>query len=164
MTTESKAEVKELIQDFVLILYDIPALEKKVRRKFLKDAHEMGAEQYTESAYLLPHSEEALKMADALESAGHAVVFSAQPYNLAKTVEINVKYAEGIKSRCSAIEQRLVIVQDYIQRGWLMRAQNMGEKTKVLLDELEKINKNYQPGWLKPKIDELLIKWKEVHE
>ena len=164
MTTESKAQVKELIQDFVLILYDIPAKERKLRSKFLKDAHEMGAEQYTESVYLLPYSTEAIKMADALESAGHAVVFSAQPYNTAKTMEINAKYSDGIKNRCMAIEQRLVIVQEYIKQGWLGRAQKMGIKTGKLLSELVKINENYEPGWLKPKIEELISKWKAVHE
>ncbi len=164
MTIEAKAESKELIQDFVLINYDIPAAEKKLRHQFLKKAKEMGAEQYTESVYLLPFSEEALKMADELESAGHAVVWSAHQQNLGKALEINVKYADGIKKRCSVIEQRLVIVQEYITKGWLQRAQNMGKKTGELLSGLVKINENYQPGWLKPKIEELLEKWKEVHE
>ncbi len=162
MTT--KAEEKELILDFVLIMYDIPAVEKQLRRRFIRDALEMGAEQYTESVYLLPFSEKALTMANELESAGHAVVFSAHQHDMTKAVEINVKYAAGIKNRCKAIEQRLVIVQDYIKRGCLLRAQGMGEKTGKLLKELVKINENYHPGWLKPKIEELLKKWKEVHE
>ncbi len=164
MNAEPKAEVKELILDFVLIMYDIPAVEKQLRRQFLKDVYEMGGEQYTESAYLLPYSEKAIKMADELESAGHAVVFRSQPYNITKTVEINVKYATGIKNRCKVISQRLVIVQDYIKKGNLLRAQGMGIKTGKLLKELVKINENYKPGWLKPKIEELLSKWKEVHE
>ncbi len=161
---EPKAEVKELILDFVLIMYDIPAVEKKLRRQFIRDALEMGAEQYTESVYLLPFSEKALEMANQLESAGHAVVFSAHQHDMAKAVEINVKYAEGIKNRCNVISQRLVIVQEYIKKGSLLRAQGMGKKTGKLLKELVKINENYQPGWLKPKIEELLSKWKEVHE
>ena len=164
MTTESKAEEKELITDFVLIMYDIPAKEKQLRRKFIQASLEMGAEQYTESVYLLPFSAEAIKMADELESAGHAVVFSAQPYNMEKVIDINAKYAHGIKNRCVLIEQRLAIVQDYIKAGSLQRAQNMGLKTGKLLSELVKINVNYQPGWLKPKIEELLSKWKEIHE
>ena len=161
---KAKAETKELILDFVLIMYDIPATEKQLRRQFIKSALEMGAEQYTESVYLLPFSEKALVMANELESAGHAVVFSAHQHNMATAVEINVKYAEGIKNRCEAIEQRLVIVQEYIKKGWLRRAQKMGIKTGELLTELHKINENYHPEWLKPKIEELLNKWKEVHE
>ncbi len=160
----TKAEVKELILDFVLIMYDIPAVEKQLRRRFIRDALEMGAEQYTESVYLLPFSEEALEMANQLDSAGHAVVFSAHQHDMDKAVEINVKYATGIKNRCKVIEQRLVIVQEYIKKGWLTRADNMGRKTGHLLTELVKINENYKPGWLKPKIEELLGKWKEVHE
>ena len=63
------AEQKELILDFVLIMYDIPAVERKLRRRFIQDALAMGAEQYTESVYLLPFSEKALEMANGLESA-----------------------------------------------------------------------------------------------
>jgi len=162
MTT--KAEEKELILDFVLIMYDIPAVEKKLRRRFINDALAMGAEQYTESVYLLPFSEKALEMANELESAGHAVVFSAHQHDMAKAVEINVKYATGVENRCKAIEQRLVMVQEYIKKGWLTRAENMGRKTRKLLTELIKINENYKPGWLEPKIGDLLSKWKEVHE
>jgi hypothetical protein len=161
---EAKAEVKELIQDFVLINYDIPATEKKLRREFLKKAAQMGAEQYTESVYLLPFSEKALEMANELESAGHAVVWSAHQHNVETAVKINVKYEQGIIDRCEAISQRLVIVQDYINKGWLRRAQKMGIKTGKLLSELVKINENYKPGWLQPKIKELLEKWKEVHQ
>jgi len=161
---EAKAEEKELILDFVLIMYDIPAVEKQLRRRFIRDALEMGAEQYTESVYLLPFSEKALEMANELESAGHAVVFSAHQHDMTKAVEINVKYSTGIKNRCKVIEQRLVIIQDYIKKGSLLRAQGMGLKTVRLLKELNKINENYQPGWLKPKIKELLKKMKEVYE
>ncbi|KKK80731.1 hypothetical protein LCGC14_2820560 [marine sediment metagenome] len=137
---ETKAEVKELILDFVLIMYDIPAVEKKLRHRFIRDALEMGAEQYTESVYLLPFSEKALEMANELESAGHAVVFSAHQHDIKTAVEINVKYSTGIKNRCKVIEQRLVIVQEYIKAGKLLRAQGMGLKTGKLLKELIKIN------------------------
>ena len=145
-------------------MYDIPAIEKQLRRRFIRDALEMGAEQYTESVYLLPFSEQALEMANELESAGHAVVFSAHQHDIKTAVEINVKYSTGIKNRCKVIEQRLVIVQEYIKAGKLLRGEGMGLKTGKLLKELVKINENYQPGWLKPKIEELLKKWKEVHE
>lgn len=160
----SKAEEKELLTDWILLTYDIPAKEKKLRRQFLKEAHAIGAEAHTESVYLIPYSEKAMALANELESAGHAVVWSAQQHDITKAVEINVKYSEGIKNRCKVIEQRLVIVQEYIKKGWLRRAQKMGVKTGALLTELVKINENYHPGWLKPKIEELLKKWKEVHE
>ena len=158
------AEVKELIVDWILCVYDIPATEKKLRRQFIKQALEMGAEQFTESCYMLPFSEKALEMANELESAGHAVVWSAHQHDMTKAVEINVKYATGIKNRCNVISQRLVIVQEYIKAGKLLRAQGMGIKTGKLLTELVKINENYKPEWLKPKLEELLSKWKEVHE
>ena len=103
-------------------------------------------------------------MANELESAGHAVVFSAHQHDLTKAIEINVKYSTGIKNRCKVIEQRLVIVQEYIKKGNLLRAQGMAVKTARLLEELHKINENYHPGWLKPKIEELLNKMKEVYE
>lgn len=157
-------EVKLLIQDFVLITYDIPAKEKKLRRDFLSKVSEIGGEQYTESVYLLPYTDQVLEMANSLESAGHAVVWRAYQPDAEVALEINVKYEQGIKDRCKAIEQRLVIVQDYIAKGWLQRAQSMGIKTGKMLQELAKINENYEPGWLKEKIDELVAKWKEIHQ
>lgn len=157
-------EVKLLIQDFVLITYDIPAKEKKLRREFLKAASALGAEIYTESVYLLPYTDQAMELAAELESAGHAVVWRAYQPDEQKALEINVKYEQGIKDRCMAIQTRLVIVQDYIAKGWLQRAQGMGMKTGKMLQELAKINENYEPGWLKDKIDELVSKWKEIHQ
>ncbi len=164
MSESSQVETKELLTDWILLTYDIPAKEKKLRRQFLKEAHAIGAEVNTESVYLIPYSEKAMALANELESAGHAVVWAAHQHDLKKAVEINIKYEEGIKNRCKAIEQRLAIVQEYIKKGWLRRAQIMGMKTGQMLSELVKINENYQPGWLKPKIEELLNKWKEVHE
>lgn len=158
-----KAEVKELIQDFVLITYDIPAKAKKLRRSFLRDAAAMGAEQYTESVYLLPYSEEALKMACELESAGHAVVWTAHMPDEKTALNINIKYEHGIKNRCMLIEQRLVIAQEYIQNGWLKRAQKMGIKTGKLLKELSVIAENYKPDWFTERLQELVKNWKEVH-
>jgi len=98
MTSEAKAEAKELIQDFVLINYDIPATEKKLRRQFLKKALAMGAQQFTESVYLLPYSETALEMANELESAGHAVVWAAHQHNVSKALEINLSMRTASKT------------------------------------------------------------------
>ncbi len=160
----TEIEIKLLIQDFVLITYDIPAKEKKLRRDFLNAMTAMGAEQYTESVYLLPYTYEVMELAAELESAGHAVVWRAYQPDEQKALEINNKYEQGIKDRCTAISQRLAIVQDYIAKGWLQRAQRMGMKTGKMLQELAKINDNYEPGWLKDKIDELVSKWKEIHQ
>ncbi len=160
---DQQAEVKELLSDWVLISYDIPAKEKQLRRTFIRDAIALGAEQFTESCYLLPFGDKAMELANKLESAGHAVVWQAHMPDEAKALEITAKYQDGVKGRCQVIEQRLVIAMDYIQKGWLKRARIMGRKTGKLLQELEQINENYDKPWLAERLQKLVKKWEEVH-
>ena len=162
MSTE--AEVKELIQDFVLITYDIPAKAATLRNKFLKAAKAIGAEQHTDSVYLIPYSTEAMALAAELESAGHAIIWQAHQPDQKKALEIMTKYEGSLKTRCNFIEQRLVIAQEYIQAGRLGVAQIMGIKTGKLLQQLAHIAENFKPPWLLPKIEELVTKWKGIYE
>jgi CRISPR-associated endonuclease Cas2 len=161
---DTDAEVKELIQDFVLITYDIPAYAKSLRRKFLKEASAMGAEMYTESVYLCPLSEKTMTMANELESAGHAVIWLAHMPDEATAMAINMKYEDAVKNRCKSIRGRLAVMQNYISSGWLKRAQNMGIKTGKMLKELSTIYENYEKAWLKEELDELKAKWEEIYD
>jgi len=160
----TKAEVKEIIQDYILISYDIPAKAKALRKSFLKAAHAIGAEMYTASVYLIPYSAEALEWANELESAGHAVVWKAHQPDEKKALEITTKYADAIKARCDYIEQRIAIAQDYINEGRLKMAMKMGVKTGQLLQQLAQIAHHFNPPWLEPRIEELYGKMKVLYE
>ena len=160
----AKTEVKELIEDYILILYDIPATAKALRYQFLKNARAMGAEEHTASAYMLPFSEQAMELASKLNSAGHAVVFGpAHQPDKVKASEMTVKYTDAIKARCDNIDQRLDIAQSYIAAGRLEMGNKMAIKTGKLLQQLSKIVENYNPEWLLPRIVELTAKWKEIY-
>jgi len=157
-------EVKEIMEDYVLITYDIPATGKKLRATFLKQAKAIGAEAHTASAYLMPYSEKAMELANQLESAGHAVVWGPvhQP-DKEKALEITTKYGDHIKIRCQAIEQRLAISQDYLASGKLKIALRMGIKTGKLLKQLAQISESYNPDWFKARLEELVKKWKKIY-
>lgn len=160
----TKAEVKEIIQDYVLIVYDIPQDAKKLRAKFLKEAKVMGAEKQTDSSYYLPYSKKAMELANQLESAGHAVVFGpAHQPNKEKALQMTTKYHQHLQARCDYISQRLVICQEYLAQGKLGVAKRMGIKTGKLLAQLTQIAESFSPDWLKPRIEELVAQWKEIY-
>lgn len=162
MTTE--AEVKEIICDYVLITYDIPAKEKALRDAFLRDAKAIGAIQYTQSVYLLPQSVKAIELANKLASIGKAVVFTSSPVSQKVALEITTKYSDSIMTRCAYISQRLAICQDYIATGQLGVALRMGLKTGRLLKQLAVIKESFNPKWFETELEKLTSQWKEIYE
>lgn len=158
-----EAEVKEIIQDYVLICYDIPASEGKLRKRFLREAHSIGAIGYTQSVYLIPYSDKAFDLANNLAAKGNAIVFRSNQANEKKALEITVKYEHHLQARCDLIAQRLVIGQEYITAGKLGMAKRVGIKTGRLLQELFTIAETFSPVWLMPRIAELVIQWKVIY-
>ena len=159
-----EVEVKELIQDHVLIVYDIPATAVKLRASFLQQARAAGAEKHTDSCYFMPYSEKAMALAQKLESAGHAVVWGpAHQPDKEKATEMTIRYKDGVTARCSLVEQRLVMGMTLIAQGKLGIARRMGIKTGKLLQQLIGIAETYQPQWFMEKLQGLVLKWQEVH-
>lgn len=154
----AQAAVKEIIQEYILITYDIPAKAKALRRAFLKAAHAIGAESHTDSVYLIPYSAEAIGLANELESAGHAIIWQAYQPDEKKALEITTKYGDAIKARLDYIEQRIAMSQDYVTTGRLKMAMRMGIKTANLLQQLVKISHHFNPAWFQPRIAELYEK------
>ncbi|MDZ4231067.1 MAG: hypothetical protein U1B77_04540 [Dehalococcoidales bacterium] len=159
----TEAAVKEIVQDFVLVTFDIPAKAAALRRHFLKKAHEIGAVCHTDSVYLMPYSVQAQALANELESAGHAVIWRAHQPDQEKAIEIMAKYETAVKIRCQLIEQRLALANEYIAAGRLKLAQNMGAKTGKLLYQLAQIAENWDAPWLKPRLEKLVKDWKAVY-
>lgn len=159
-----KMQVKEIIEDYVLITYDIPAKAKQLRASFLKEAKAIGAEPDTASVYLIPYGEKAMELASKLESAGHASVWGpAHLPNKEKAMDKTVKYSDHIQIRCQVIEQRLARIQEHILAGRLGVAKKMGVKTGDLLQQLEQIRESFNPDWFKVEIKKLVFKWKEIY-
>ena len=160
----TEAAVKEIVQDFVLITYDIPQKAAALRRHFLKAAHEVGAVCHTASVYLMPYSDKAQALANELESAGHAVIWRAHQPDQVTAGEIMAKYETAVKIRCQLIEQRLALANEHIAAGRLKLAQNMGIKTGKLLMQLAQISENWDAPWLPPRLEKLVAQWKGVYE
>jgi len=143
-------EVKEIVSDYLLLTYDIPASQGKLRKRFLKEAGESGAMMYTQSVYLMPWSDKMQAMANELAQTGHAVVWRSQQEHAGLAKSITIKYAEHIQARCQLIEQRLVQIKDHIEAGRLAHANRMAKKTHDLFIQLYKISETFNPPWLQP--------------
>jgi len=164
VNAETFVDKKELVQDWILLTFDIPAKEKSLRGKFLASIYALGAQIHTESVYLMPFSDEAMKWAAKLESAGHAVVWQAHQPDEKKAWEYTIKYDTGLSARCDNIEQRLKIAEDYIVAGKLVVANAMAVKTGKLLQQLSQIaSGGYNPPWLMPRIELLVKEWKNIY-
>jgi len=150
-----KGEVKVITQDYVLITYDIPAADSKLRKEVLKTMAAIGAVAYTQSCYLVPFSETSFNLANEISSKGHAVVWVSKQHDEKKALEIQFKYEEHLHIRCATIEQRLYTIKEHIEEGRLNRANRMAEKTHVLIDQLKKISLSFNPPWFLPRIAEL---------
>ena len=164
MVVETKIEVKQLIKDYILLVYDIPASASKARYEFLKKAKEIGAVPHTQSCYLLPYSEKAMEMANEIAVVGNAVVWKSTQQDEKKALEITTDYESHIKLRCDRIEQRLAIAQDYMNDGKLGKANLMGIKTGKLLGQLAKISENFSRAWFVKRLNTLVNAWKMLYE
>lgn len=156
-------EVKEIIQDFVLISYDIPQTQKALRHRFLKQAHSIGAVKHTDSVYLMPYSDQAFALANELAAVGEAVVWKSHQADPAKAAQITQSYESHLQARCQLIEQRLVMAQEHLVAGRLKLAARMGGKTAKLIKEVRHIAETFCPPWLALEIPAILTKWMEVH-
>lgn len=146
------AEIKQIIDSYVLVTYDIPASQGKLRKMVLKELAKIGAMPYTQSVYLIPLSEESFALANEISAGGSAFVWRAKMPNTDKAHAITIKYEDHIHDRISFIQQRIVQIKDHIEAGRLGKATRMVEKTHQLISQLEQIMKTYNPAWLSPEI------------
>jgi len=157
-------EVKQLIKNYILLVYDIPANQAATRYQFLKAAKEIGAISHTQSCYLLPYSVKAMEMAKQIAVVGDVVVWRSTQEDDKKALEITESYEQHIKIRCNYVEQRLIIAQEFITDGRLGKARLMGIKTGKLLGQLAKISENFNPEWFTKRLNELVLSWKQLYE
>jgi len=156
-------ETKFIQEDWVLICYDIPAKDRKLRHEFIRDAKQLGAIGHTDSVYLMPYSEKAMELASELAIKGHAVVWRSKQEDKQKAIEITTSYDAALKVRCDYLLQRLHIGSEHITGGHLKVALKMGVKTGKLVKELAQISSSYCPKWFDKRIEEIFAKWKEIY-
>jgi hypothetical protein len=148
------AEIRQIVQDYVLITFDIPQNQGKLRKLVLKKIHSIGGMMHTASVYLIPYSDKAMELANMIKEVGDVVVWTSHQDNLSTAKNITFSYDNHLAVRCSLISQRFYKIQQYIDKEQLGRANTMILKTKVLIDQLHKISETYCPSWLPEKLKE----------
>jgi hypothetical protein len=89
-------ETKEIVGQFLLLTYDIPCNKEGnlIRRRFLDQAHAIGAVQHTASVYLLPWTQEAEAIALELATMpkAHVLVWTSKPTDELMAKELTDDY------------------------------------------------------------------------
>ena len=138
--TDSKIKVRDVVDKWMLITYDLPNTEEgtKARNHFLIAASAIGAVQHTESVYLMPWSPEAQTLAlNLAKTAGGEVIVWAQAEPLNKKEEITAGYDSALRPVMKEITERLDKMADYVQRNHQKRVIQMRIKTERLIQNAE---------------------------
>ena len=131
-------EVREIVESWLLITYDIPKSEEgdRARRKFLDRARVIGATQHTASVYLMPWTQEAELLAFEVATAGHACVWTSKPTDDQQATELTETYDSDLEKLLDAVSVRLDKIQEHWEAEHFKRVEQMGEKTKEQLGGL----------------------------
>lgn len=157
-------EEKEIMQDYVLISYDIPCTNNKLRMWFVRKLHQLGAIKRTDSDYLIPYSDKVYELVSKVAEEANVDVWRSHMDDKATALEITESYGQAVLKRLEYIELRITMAQDHINAGRLSAAKKMGIRTGKLLDEVAQISETYHPQWLEPKLMELVMAWKKLYE
>ncbi len=158
--TVAQAEIKA---GWLLIAYDIPAKDGKVRYQFLKEAGKIGAMYFTDSVYLLPDGVDALKMAAGLSQVGKCYIWKSTPTNKAQHQEMLTAYEKYVKLKVDVISLRLKVAKDHIEAGEKSLATKMAATTMDKFNDLKTLMVNYHETWLKTEFTNLAVQFKEVY-
>lgn len=157
-------EIKEIVDDYLLLCYDIPASAMKERKQFLRQALSVGALMFTSSVYLLPYSSTSMALAEKLAKVGSAVIWRSKQENPQIAKAITIKYDEHIRERVAYIMARFVSIKMHIEEGRLGIADKMIAKTHDLIEQLKTISESYHPIWLDSSISLLEKNLSQVYD
>jgi len=131
-------QVKEIIDTFLLLVYDIPKSTEgnRARRKFLDGARMIGAVKHTSSCYYMPWTQEAELLAFEVATAGHACVWTSKPTDVEQAAELTEAYDFDLEKLLDAVAVRLDKIQEHWEAEHHKRVEQMAEKTKEKLDGL----------------------------
>jgi hypothetical protein len=138
--TDNKIQVREVVDKWMLITYDLPNTEigVKARSLFLKQAQSIGALQHTESVYLMPWSIEAEQLALHLaKTAGGEVVVWSQAEPVNHKEDITASYDRALRPLMQQITARLDKMDGYKFANRRKSVLRMAPKTERLLANAE---------------------------
>jgi len=138
--TDSKIQIRDIVDNWILISYDIPNTEEgnQARQHFLKEASAIGAVQHTESCYLIPDSPDAQILALNLAKTGGGEVIvwgKAEPLNHKE--EVTARYDAKLEPLMDEIIERLDKMDAYRFTNKQKRVIKMIPKTERLIQNAE---------------------------
>lgn len=140
--TDSKIQIREVVDKWILCTYDLPHTDEgdKARARFLMMASAIGATRHTDSVYVLPDSPEAINLAlELADTEGGEVIVWGQAVPLNKEKEITEAYDEALRLLLVEISGRLDRMAGYRQQNYVKRVNQMVPKTERLLGDAEGI-------------------------
>jgi len=136
----AELEVKEVLEKFALITYDIPATKEgaKARAEFLEKAKFQGAIMHTESVYLAPWS--IVNDLGVLKAAGVGKIriFISVPMEKDEYKEITREYDKKIAEVFKEAEERFEKIAKHVEDGQYGIAHKMMPKTTDWINALKK--------------------------
>jgi hypothetical protein len=174
-----KINAQELIEEWILIEYDIPSpvsfASKRARKKFLKSASRIGAMRHSRSVYLMPNTPQAqLASVELSKTIGAGVYLWPSKVEGKQAVQITDFYDKKIQEQIDTIRQRLEKEDILVKGEKFGMADRMHRKTTSLfsqvcfavaqrgatsqiIQELTKVEKEIKALGLKEELGALLI-------
>lgn len=138
--TGTPINVKDIVEDWILITYDLPHTEEgdKARREFLLSARSIGASRHTDSVYLLPRNPQAEVLALELSRVknGEVVIWYSEPADKTLLKELTETYDKGLEPILDEISERLDKTEEHLALEHYKRAEKMRGKTVQMLQDM----------------------------
>ena len=136
----AELEIKEVLEKFALITYDLPATKEgaKARSEFLEKARFQGAIMHTESVYLAPWN--IVNDLGVLKAAGIGKIriFVSVPLEKDDCKEITREYDKKIAETFKEAEERFEKIAKHVEDGQYGLAHKMMPKTTDWITALKK--------------------------
>jgi hypothetical protein len=138
--TDSKIEVRDVVDKWLLLTYDLPHTEAgdKARSQFLLAAQAIGATRHTDSVYLMPWSPEAEALAlNLAKTEGGEVIAWSQATPLNHQESVTEGYDNTLRPILKELSGRIDRMGESIALGHQKRMLLMVPKTDRMLRNVE---------------------------
>ena len=129
------------LTSWALLVYDIPAKERKKRYQFLKKARALGALRFTESCYMLPNTPETYQEAEELAALGEAYLWVSEVKDVAQALKVTQSFHASLGLRLAVIHNRIARIASHLEAGRVFVAFRMAVRTAELLQRVRKLAK-----------------------
>ena len=135
-----KINTQELIEEWILISYDIPVTDEgnKARLNFLKTAPRIGAMMHSRSVYLMPNTQQAQLASVELSKIEGAEVYiwTAKATGVKQAEQITNFYDKKIQEQIDTLNKRIEQEDNLIEEQKEGMADRMHRKTANLFNQV----------------------------